>query len=93
MPYGTISDEIKAMDRAELEEYVSVLEYLDGSRERLIEALPDCPSHGGGCIPFALAWIAKAKAAGVELTDEENDRSMWQSREILRAAIDEIASR
>ncbi len=28
---------------------------------KVIDAIPECPAHGGGCIPHALEWIAKVK--------------------------------
>lgn len=33
------------------------------SLEHLLDAIPECPAHGKGCIPYAMEWIDKAKAA------------------------------
>jgi hypothetical protein len=46
---------------------ISVLEFqlelakqLLDERQRLLDAIPQCPAHGE-CVPYALEWIAKAK--------------------------------
>jgi hypothetical protein len=37
-----------------------------GTLEHILSAIPSCPAHGEGCIPYALEWIAKAKEAMAE---------------------------
>lgn len=53
----------KSDDRrvAELEEELSVSDKLLRHREQLLNAIPDCPVHGQGCVSHALEWIEKAK--------------------------------
>jgi len=43
--------------RAELK----VTEELLAERQRLLDAVPECPSHGP-CVPHAIKWIETAKA-------------------------------
>lgn len=26
-------------------------------RQRLLDSIPDCPEHGGGCVPHAIDWV------------------------------------
>jgi len=40
-----------------IEEYILVLEKLLSERDRVIDAIPECPVHGRQCIPHALDWI------------------------------------
>lgn len=41
--------------RKELE----VTEQLLNERQRVLDAIPECPGHGRNCVPHALAWIEK----------------------------------
>jgi len=47
-------------------EEIAVDEKLLKGRDELLAAIPQCPDHGP-CIPHALEWIAKARAAEAEL--------------------------
>lgn len=40
---------------------LKVTESLLNERQRLLDAIPECPEHGK-CVPYALEWIEKAKA-------------------------------
>lgn len=61
----TVEDVIRAnlgaMSREQIADYAFTLEGLLCERERLLEAVPDCPDHGPGCVPFALEWVARAR--------------------------------
>lgn len=46
----------------ELEEELSLTDKILASRQQVLDAIPECPAHGGGCVPHALEWIEKAKA-------------------------------
>lgn len=46
---------------AELEEELSVSDKLLRHREQLLQAIPECPAHGYGCVPHALEWIEEMK--------------------------------
>lgn len=49
----------------ELFEYLikhGVTEKLLEERQRVLDAIPECPVHGK-CVPHALEWIEKAKAS------------------------------
>lgn len=88
---------VDTLSEEAVREYAACLEYLDEGREELLEALPDCPAHGSGCIPYAVAWIEKAVAAGVALEDDEIPRmTPEQHAEVsgaIAGAIAKIASR
>lgn len=47
---------------AKLEEEIKVGDYLIQRYRSVLQAIPECPEHGE-CIPWALEWIEKAKAA------------------------------
>lgn len=41
---------------------LEVTEKLLNERQRLLDAVPECPMHGS-CVPHALEWLGKAKSA------------------------------
>ena len=47
----------------QLREELDVTDKLLADRERVLRAIPGCPEHGEGCVPHALEWIERAKAA------------------------------
>lgn len=56
--WNTLSDSDKL-------DYVRTLERLLAERDRLLDAIPECPAHGSGCIPHALEWIERLKGIAV----------------------------
>ena len=51
---------LASLPRTELEkveEYILVLEKVLSERDRVIDAIPECPVHGRQCVPHALEWI------------------------------------
>lgn len=46
-----------------LREELDITDKLLAERERVLRAIPECPVHGAGCVPHALEWIERAKAA------------------------------
>ena len=47
---------------AALADELRVTDQLLAERQRVLDAIPECTCHGA-CIPHALEWIEKAKAA------------------------------
>ncbi len=47
----------------ELEEELMVSDKLLRDRDKLLEAIPECPAHGK-CVPHALEWISQVKTLG-----------------------------
>jgi hypothetical protein len=45
-----------------LREELRVTDQLLSERQKLLDAIPPCPEHGG-CLPHALDWIARARLA------------------------------
>ena len=43
------------------EALLKVTDSILNERQRLLDAIPECPAHGA-CVPHALEWIEKAKA-------------------------------
>jgi hypothetical protein len=50
----------------ELEAQIEVLNTLLDTREKLVEAIPECKEHGAGCVPHAIEWVEKAKELEAE---------------------------
>lgn len=48
-----------------LKHELEVTEKLLEERQKLLDAIPECPVHGK-CIPHALEWIAKQKGKQIE---------------------------
>ena len=46
---------------AELKEELLVAEKLLEQRQRVLNAIPDCPTHGANCVPHAVEWVHQAK--------------------------------
>ena len=46
-----------------LREELDITDKLLAERELVLRAIPECPEHGAGCVPYALEWIERAKAA------------------------------
>ena len=65
------SDEIAELKRklAYTEDLLKVTDSILNERKRLLDAIPECPLHGG-CVPHALEWIEKAKAVMSEQQPE-----------------------
>ena len=38
-----------------------VTEQLLEERQRVLDAIPECPAHGRNCVPHAIDWINKMK--------------------------------
>lgn len=36
---------------------LKVTEQLLAERQRVLDTIPPCPTHGGNCVPWAVAWI------------------------------------
>lgn len=45
-----------------LKEELKVAYELPEERDRVMEAIPECPQHGSQCVSHALGWIRQAKA-------------------------------
>ena len=58
----------QARDRLQTE--LTVTDELLADRQRVLDAIPECPAHGA-CVPHALAWIAQAKTALLSLVAPE----------------------
>ena len=48
------------------EQELAVTDYLLNERQRVLDAVPECPTHGRGCVPHALDWIVSTKNADSE---------------------------
>jgi hypothetical protein len=48
---------------AKAEREIDINDKLLAERERVLNEIPACPVHGNSCIPHALEWIEKTKAA------------------------------
>jgi len=42
---------------ADLLEDLRVTELLLADRQRVIDAIPECPAHGPNCVPHAVGWV------------------------------------
>lgn len=63
----------------ELEEELAVADKLLAERNRLLDAIPPCPIHGGGCVPHAIEWVEAqliAKKDQPRFTEEEQHTLM-----------------
>ncbi len=49
-------------DPSPLKEELDLTDRLLENREQVLRAIPECPIHGSGCVPYALEWIERAKA-------------------------------
>lgn len=47
----------------ELVDLLNVNEKLLAERQRVLDSIPECPIHGGNCVPHAIEWIDKMKSA------------------------------
>lgn len=47
-----------------LREELRVADKIIAERTRVMNAIPPCPTHGNGCVPWALEWIADARSYG-----------------------------
>ena len=45
-----------------LREELEVTDMILAEREKVLNAIPECPVHGSGCVPHALEWIDLAKS-------------------------------
>lgn len=50
---------------------IRVLNYLLAERERVLDAIPPCPSHGSSCVPHALDWVNRKVAESTPVTTVE----------------------
>lgn len=59
MYVDAIDDAIREIEnlRAELK----VTDQLLNERMRVMEAIPECESHGSNCVPHAIEWVEEAK--------------------------------
>jgi len=53
--------------RKALEAEVAVDDKLLKERQRVLDAIPECPEHGRSCIPHAIEWVEKTGAEVAEL--------------------------
>jgi hypothetical protein len=53
----TTDDELK-----QLREELEVTDRILAEREKVLNAIPECPVHGSGCVPHAIEWIELAKS-------------------------------
>ena len=44
-----------------LEKELTVTDELLDARMTVVDAIPDCPDHGGQCVPHALEWIKEMR--------------------------------
>ncbi len=57
-------DHLAAISRVgALEAELTVTDKLLAERNKVMEAIPECPEHGSQCVPYALEWIERAKEA------------------------------
>jgi len=56
---GNTIDELKK-EIKELKEELEVTDSILNERQKLLDAIPECPTHGK-CMPHALDWIKKMK--------------------------------
>lgn len=57
-------EELKLINKAAVAEITEELKTTDNlleERQRVLDAIPECDSHGGNCVPNALDWIEAAK--------------------------------
>lgn len=45
---------------AAMREELTVTDKLLADRQRVIDAIPECPDHGTNCVPHALEWVRRA---------------------------------
>ena len=45
---------------------LKITEQILSERQRVLDAIPECPIHGGNCVPYALEWIEKQKGNHIE---------------------------
>ena len=53
----TTDEELK-----QLREELEVTDRILAEREKVLNAIPECPVHGSGCVPHAIEWIELAKS-------------------------------
>lgn len=63
----------------EAREEIRVSDLLLAERQKLLDAIPECPDHGGNCIPHALEWIENIK---------EQNKELLKSLELLKTPDD-----
>jgi hypothetical protein len=66
-----------------LREELDVTNKLLAERERALKAIPECPEHGPCCVPYALEWIGRARAAMEALPADGVDRARASLRETV----------
>lgn len=54
-----VSNDLETM--TELREHITTLEQIFAERQRVMEAIPECPVHGSECVPHALEWIKQQR--------------------------------
>jgi len=45
----------------EIADSIAIMERRIENKERILDALPDCPTHGRGCLTHSIEWIEKVK--------------------------------
>jgi len=73
-PYETISQEKVDAMMEDTRKELRVTEELLNDRQRLLDAIPECETHGK-CVPHALEWIEKMKAT-LPLQQVQEDKSV-----------------
>lgn len=73
-------------------------------RDRLLDAVPECPVHGKGCVPHAIEWVNSRKgihtpmdsfcSQGSPIVDESSkERRMRKEIEELRDTVNGLHAR
>ncbi len=58
-------------------------------RESVLRAIPECPVHGADCVPHALEWVEKAKAA-LAAQEQAELVHRYDVMEALRRALNKL---
>ena len=56
----------------ELRQHIRTTESVLAERDRVLEAIPECPLHGNQCVPHALEWINARIKEGSECEDDDD---------------------
>jgi hypothetical protein len=79
-------DHLAAIGRvAALEAELAVTNKLLAERNRVMEAIPECPEHGSQCVPHALEWIERVQKENAILKGYINGDVTWDEvQEVLK---------
>lgn len=66
----------------ELREYVASLELIARFHDDLMAVLPECPTHGRGCIPYVKEWVETMRTR--DLPEDAKTSEIMMLREFLK---------